>query len=150
MGVGARKFWGCKILPKFSQTCAKSCANFADRFLVWPPKKWSSLSFCKRWVPFLKSNNFGAIFPQIFRDFVRIFRDFTRFSGILPKFSANQNFWRCACNPPSRSLCRLHKRHFGCIDDCRSLNRSRTLKLKKKFRIRIQKLWNRSGVGLSN
>jgi len=143
-------FGGAKYCPNFPKLAQKVVQILPTDFWCGLQKNGLHLSFCKRWVPFLKSNNFGAIFPQIFRDFVRIFRDFTRFSGILPKFSANQNFWRCACNPPSRSLCRLHKRHFGCIDDCRSLNRSRTLKLKKKFRIRIQKLWNRSGVGLSN
>jgi len=34
--VEASEFWGCKeFLPKFSQTCPKSCrANVANRFLV--------------------------------------------------------------------------------------------------------------------
>jgi len=57
------------------------------------------------------SNNVGHHFSRIFRDFVQIFRDISRifkdfslifrFSGILPGFSTNQNFWDCACTPSS-------------------------------------------------
>jgi len=40
--------------------------------------------------------------------------------------------------------------NFGCIDGCRSLNRSRFLKFEKNFDLRaqIQKPWNRRGVGV--
>jgi len=57
----------------------------------------------------------------------------------------------------SRGLCGFHMWHFlaktllifGCMDGSRSLNRSRILKF-ENFRtwIRIQKFWNRSGVGV--
>jgi len=44
--------------------------------------------FCIRWAP---------IFARIFRDSSQIFRDFVQIFRILPGFSTNQNFWRCAC-----------------------------------------------------
>ena len=67
--------------------------------------------FCKRWVPFLKSNNVArhfwnqatlrAIFAQSFRDFAQILEILPRLSGILPRFSTNHNFCWCACTPVS-------------------------------------------------
>jgi len=90
IGVGASEFLGVQRI--FAQTCPKSCrANFADRFLVWPPKNGLHLLFCKRWAPYLKSNNVGRhfcsdfqrfcldiwgfcpVFAQIFRYFAQIF-----------------------------------------------------------------------------
>jgi len=47
IGIEASKFLGVQgFLPKFSQTCPKSCrATCADRFCGVTSKKWSSLVF---------------------------------------------------------------------------------------------------------
>ena len=81
IGVGAGTFLGCEgFLPEFPQTCLQSfCATFADNF---PPirtlfsatsKTGVRVFFCKRWAPFL-----------------------LKCSGLLPRFSTNQNFSVCA------------------------------------------------------
>jgi len=44
----------------------------------------------------------GAIFAQIFRGLLKFSGILWRFSEIFPRFSPNQNFWRCAwctCTP---------------------------------------------------
>jgi len=46
---------------------------------------------------FLKSNNVGAIFARIFRDFAQIFRD-------LPGFLTNQTFGGALAPPPPKPL----------------------------------------------
>jgi len=77
----ASKFLGCKgFLPKFSQTCPKSChAAFADHFYGVTSKKWSSLVFLQSLGAIFRSQtSLGAIFAQIFRDFAEIFMDFVR------------------------------------------------------------------------
>jgi len=40
-----------------------------------------------------------AIFLQIKARWVPFLPDFNGFSGILPGFSPNQNFWGCSCTP---------------------------------------------------
>jgi len=54
-------------------------------FLVWPPKK-VFMCFCKPWGPFFEVKQRLASFLH-------------GFSEMLPRFSANQNFWECACTP---------------------------------------------------
>jgi len=54
-------------------------------FVVWPPKKGFHLF----------SANVGRHFCPDFQGFCQ------NFSGILPRFSTNQNFWGCAWTPTS-------------------------------------------------
>jgi len=74
-------------LPKFSQTCPKSCrATFADCFYDVTSKKWLSLVFLQ---------TLGAIFEvkQRWAAFLPRFSVIlSRYLGILPGFSTNQNF----------------------------------------------------------
>jgi len=64
--------------------CPKCCrANFADRFLVWPPKNGPYLFFCKRWVPYLKSNNVGRHFCPDFQGFCPNFQQIKTIGGAL-------------------------------------------------------------------
>jgi len=44
--------------------------------------------FCKPWAPFFEVKQGWAPFSR-------------GLSGMLPRFSANQNFWGCACTPTS-------------------------------------------------
>ena len=99
---------GCKgFLPKFSQTCPKSCrAAFADRFCGVTSKKCSSPVFLQTLGAVLP--RFSGILPRClgilfgFSGSLPKFSDFLpTVSGILPGFSTNQNFWGCACTPAS-------------------------------------------------
>ena len=59
----------------------------------WPQQKSSSCYFGRHFCSYFHC------FAKIFRNFVKVFRDFAQISSGLPKFSPNQNFWRCACPP---------------------------------------------------
>jgi len=91
--------------PNLTQTCPKSfCVTFFYKFSPTKIMKtffWYDLQrndfhvfFCKHWVPFLKWNNVGGIFPGLSGIL-------PKFLEILPGFSTNQNFWGCACIPVS-------------------------------------------------
>jgi len=95
IGVGAGKFLGVRrIFLKYPQTRPKSfCAIFAHKFSPTKimkmfsgvtSKKSLNVFFCKPLVPFFEVKERWLLFLP-------------GFSGILPRFSANQNFWRCAC-----------------------------------------------------
>jgi len=61
-----------------------------DLFLVLNAKKDLHVFFCKPWAPFFEVKQRWVPFLP-------------GFSGILPRFSANQNFWRCPCTPASNT-----------------------------------------------
>jgi len=101
-----------RILPEFPQTCPKSfCATFAYKF---SPTKIMKTSFwrnlykglhvflCKTSAPFFEVKQRWAPFLP-------------GFSGLLPRFSANQNFWGCACNPctPTSNTTAFHSSIVG-------------------------------------
>ena len=51
--------------------------------------------FCKRWAPFFEGKQRWVPFLPRFSGIP------PEFSEVLPKFSTNQHFWGCACNPAS-------------------------------------------------
>jgi len=53
-------------------------------------KKGLHVFFCKPWAPFFEIKQRWVPFLP-------------GFSGILPRFSANQNFWGCSCTPTSNT-----------------------------------------------
>jgi len=62
-------------------------------------KKGLDVVFSKCWAPFFDVKQRGRHFCSDFRDFAQSVKILPRFSGILPGFSANQNFWGHACTP---------------------------------------------------
>jgi len=110
----------CKgFLPRFSQTCPKSCdATFAGRLLVWPPKNGLRLFFCKFWVLFFEiKQRWGPFFPRFSGIFPRYLGIFFGFSWILPKclgifpgFPTKQNFWGALAPPSPAPLLVLNDR----------------------------------------
>jgi len=88
----SRQIFGVRrMLPEFPQTCPKSFLwNFCiqifshkhheDLFLVQPPRKGLHVCLCKPWAPFFEVKQRWALFLP-------------GFSGLLPRLSANQNFW---------------------------------------------------------
>jgi len=57
---------------------------------------------CKPWAPFFEVKQRWAIFLP-------------GFSGLLPRFLANQNFWGCACSPctPTSNTTAFHYSIIG-------------------------------------
>jgi len=104
-GVWTGTFWGCdffpeRFLPACSQTCPKSylcnfTCNFSptkiiNTFLWCDLQKRSSCVFLQTLEPFFKVKQRWVLFLPVF-------------SGILPRFLANQNFWGCACTSISNT-----------------------------------------------
>ena len=86
-------FWGTKVFAEFPKTCPKSfvckvCLQISphkDHFGV-TSKKGLHVFLCKLWAPFSEAKQCWAPFLP-------------GYSGLLPRFSANQNFLGYACNP---------------------------------------------------
>ena len=111
--VGAGKFLGvrrifARITLKLPKTFLGyfSCENFLMRpYFRWPKKSLQYdfehhfFQIKARPAPFLPR------FPCIFRGF----------SGILPGFSPNQNFWGCACNPCTPAFCTTYRNLWNCL-----------------------------------
>jgi len=87
-------------LPEFPQTSRNdfyaifdykfSPTKIIKTFFGVTSKKGLHVFYCKPWAPlFLSQATFGAIFTRIFKD--------------AAQFSANENFWRCACAPTSNT-----------------------------------------------
>jgi len=105
IGVGASKFWGIfdRIFP-----------NLLEKFLcdfclqIFPQKDHEDLFWCdfqnKIFICF--SANVGRNFQTTFgHHFCLNFQGFLpRFSGVLPGFSTNQNFWGALASPPPTPL----------------------------------------------
>jgi len=97
IGIGAGKILVCAgfclNFPKLARKVF--CGTFAYKFSstkIMKTSFWCNLQkqilmcfYANLGRHFLKSNNVGHHFPG--------------FSGLLPRFSANQNFLGCACNP---------------------------------------------------
>jgi len=104
-GVEAGTFWGCDFCPKDfcphipklarKVICAILPAIFLPQrssrpFFGVTSKKGLHVFFCKPRAPFFEVKQ-------------RLVPFLPGFSGILPRFSANQNFWGCACTPTSNT-----------------------------------------------
>jgi len=121
----SRQIFGVRrILPEFPQTCPKSflcnfCLqifshkNHEDLFLVWPPKNCLHVFLCKPWASYFEIKQRWAPFLPGFSE-RHFYPDFL-FVKLLPRFSANQNFWGCACNPciPISSTTAFHDSIIG-------------------------------------
>jgi len=61
------------------------------------------------------------------------------FSGLLPRFSANQNYWSCACNPciPTSNSAAFHNSIIGIFMVCQDRLEKYLLQL-----FHFQKIWN--------
>jgi len=100
IGSGPGKFlvWR-RILPEFPQTFTKSfLCNFYLQILSHEDLFWCDLLrviFCKPWAPFFEVKQGWAPFSR-------------GFSGMFPRFSANQNVWGCAWPPPPTSTTVFH------------------------------------------
>jgi len=96
IGVGAGKFVACEGFCLKSFLCNFCLQIFShkdheDLFLVKPPKKGLYVFLCKPWAPFFEVKQPWAPFLP-------------GFSILLPRFSANQNFWGPAPPPPKPLL----------------------------------------------
>ena len=100
---GAKDF--CLNFPKLARTVVVRLLpkNFLPQrllryFLEWTPKNGLNLFFCKLWAPFFEVKQRWSPFLSGLSGIL------PRYSGILPKFLTNQNFWECACTPPPTPL----------------------------------------------
>ena len=95
IGLGAGTFLGLRrIFARISQTSPKRvlCNFFLQTlstkiittFFGVTSKKGLHMFFCKPWAPFFEFKQRWALFLR-------------GLSGLLPRFSTNQNFWVCAC-----------------------------------------------------
>jgi len=114
IGVGAGKFLGCeRFCPNFPRLARKvfwatSAYNFSPTKVVkasfWcnHQKKGLHGFLCKPRVPFFVVKQSWAPFSP-------------GFSGLLARFSTNQNFWGCACNPctPTSNTIVFHNSIIG-------------------------------------
>ena len=90
------RLWGCEgFFPEFPPNLPGKVfvqllpTSFLPQrslrtFLGVTSKNGLHVFFCKPWAPIFETK-------QLWTPFL------TGFSGILPRFSANQNFWGCAC-----------------------------------------------------
>jgi len=103
----------CPHVPKVARKviCATFACNFSPTkiiktFFGVTSKIGLHMFFCKPWAPFFEvKQRWMSFLPG--------------FSGILPKFSTNQNFWGCACTPISNTTAF----HNSIIGKFRSLSR---------------------------
>jgi len=100
IGVGAGKFLGCEgFFPNFPKLARKVfCETFAD---IFSPTEIMKTYFRRN----LQNKVFMCFYANLGHHFLKsinvgrnLYPDFL-FVKLLIRFSANQNFWGCACNP---------------------------------------------------
>jgi len=97
----------CPNFPKLSRKviCAAFTYKFSPTkimktFFGVTSEKGLHVIFCKPWAPFFEAKQGWAPFSR-------------GFTGMFPRFSANQNFWGCAEPPPPTSTTVFHNSIMG-------------------------------------
>jgi len=120
------------FIPKFPKLGQKVVVQIMQA-VSWCAlqKNGLNLFFCKRWAPYLKSNNgrrhflnrFLGILPRCLGILFKFSGILPRFSGNLPKFSkslhnfsTNQNVWGCPCTSAYYTTDQTAYMGAGCFD----------------------------------